>query len=171
MATRISDMRPIVKDLDGAKAVMAKLAQTEIAIERRTAMAEKRIATIKARRDADNAEDLQTQSELKTILATFIEGNRHLFKRPKKVKTDWGTFGIQKVTQVVITDKDALINDLLDLGYLECLKTTRKILKPKIKDRLKDKQTLQGCTLHEGDTATYKVAKVLIDEAKDQGVK
>jgi error-prone DNA polymerase len=42
-------------------------------------------------------------------LSQFITANRHLFKKPRKIKTSFGTFGLQDVAEVIIVDSEKAI--------------------------------------------------------------
>lgn len=165
MATRLADLRPQLTNLDEAKAAFAELAQTELAITKADAAAELRIAKLKVEHAERTEADRARQAEIAAQLVGFIDANRGLFVKPRKIKTDLGTFGLQTVTDLDITDEAALLTEIMERGYDDCQKVTRRPLKSPIAARIITGETFPGCTLRTGDTAVYTVDKSLIREA------
>lgn len=163
--TRIDDLR--IKSLDEAKSAMAKLARLATTIELWKARSNSKISTIK--------HDLQgklipVEAELDAVgksLGAFIEANRGLFEKPKKIKCEGGAFGLQKASGIEITDEAALMIHLLEEGYDDCIEIVRKPNKAAIKTRLESGCPLPGVTQASGETVVYKVDPKLLKEAKE----
>jgi hypothetical protein len=167
---RLKDCRPIITTLSQADQVMAEIARLECAVAVADAKAEKRVAEIKAANDAATLQDRTAMAGLKAALGGFIESNRNLFDRPRKRRTAFGSYGLQTVSELVVTNPDAVLADLIQRGYEDCLKTVRSLVKPAIAARLQDGETLPNCCLFSGDTAVMKVSKSIIDEAREQAL-
>ena len=162
---RLADFRSTITNIIEAKAVFADLAQAKVDLAVREARVEKRITDIKAKHEADTAPLRQRIADTAALLVAFIDNHRNLFQRPRKVKTDFGTFGLRKVTDVLVTDRDALVQALLDRGYHACLKVTRSPIKSAVQEHLEAGDDLPGCHLRQGDTAVHTVSKALIEKA------
>lgn len=167
MAKRIADMRLEIATLEDAENVLKEIALARASIEACRARAEKRISEVKNKLEEETGENSRMLEVYEKILCAFIESNRHLFEKPRKHKCDWGTFGLQKVSEVVIDDPAALVGFAKRHHFDHLLMTIEKPVKAAIEEMLKDKGSVPGCHLKEGDTAVYTVAKALIDEAKE----
>ena len=165
---RIADLRPVIKDLDEAKQIMAEIAQLECQIAYADALLEKQVVAAKERHGERVDPHLERLNQVHNSLKNFIMNNRQLFKKPRKIATEFGSFGLQDVSELIVSNEETLIEHCLEQGYTECVKTVQKPVKSEIKKRLKDGEQIPGCSLVEGDTAVYKVAKALIDEATDK---
>jgi hypothetical protein len=164
---RIADLRTTIENLDDADLVLQQIAQAECRIAKEEAKLELLITDAKARH-AERILEIKVQHiTLAERLAAFIESARGLFVRPRKRKTDFGSYGLETVTEVRIADEDALVERLLELGYEDCLKVTHKPVKQALKDRIAAGETFPGVQVVSGDTAVYKVAKALLDEARE----
>jgi len=160
---RLADTRKLT--LDDARGLFEDLARAQVRIWRRTAAAEDRLAAIKSRLDQDNQEDAATVAAAAGTLREFILANKDLFLKPRKVKTPFGTFGLETERELEITDEDALLQALLERGYDDCLKTTHSIMKKPVTVRIQeDGEQFPGCRVLEGDVAKYKVDRSLADE-------
>jgi len=168
---RLADLRPVIATHEDATAVLSKIARVECKVAIQKARCEKKIADAKARYEAAVAEDLAEQKTLCLLLADFIMNNRDLFKKPRKISTDWGTYGLQTVTELIVHNREAMTNRLLEAGYESCLKTVHTPVKKAIQARIEAGQPITGCTLHKGDTAVYKVSKAVIDEAREKALR
>jgi len=169
MFNRIADLRNAPKTLDQAMTLFNELAQHCIALTVRDAQCEKKIARLKAEH-AGETEEFRKYIETKEIaLKEFITSHRDWFQYPRKIKTDFGNFGLQTVNDVVIEDEDAARKALLKRGYDDCFQTIIRLAKNGIKARLEAGEKIPGCVVRSGDTAGYKVEKSLIDRAKNEG--
>lgn len=164
---RLSDNRTAIADLDGAKTIMQEIAKLTCELAHQEARVEKRIMAIKddlAERTSIAREQL---ASLQESLGEFILANKDLFQKPRKVKSEFGEFGLQTVTELVVSDEDELLTFLMDRGYHDCMKVTRTIIKKQVAERM-EVETFPGCALKTGDTAVCKVAKALVDEARGE---
>jgi len=153
--------------MDIAKKVFDELARTEIDIASLDAQFEGAVAVLKALH-LEEVEPLhQKAAKDAEALSQFITASAELFTDPRKVKTDFGTFGLQRATEVIILD-EARCKAYLKAKRLDaCLKTTISLVKPAIRKRLNVGKRVAGCKLNDGDTAVYKVDKVLLADAKE----
>jgi phage host-nuclease inhibitor protein Gam len=169
MPEHLADLRAEVTDLEQAKLVLAKLASLECATAYADAKLEKQIAALKESHATFWSETRMQIADLKDKLLAFILANRILFKRPRKIATECGSFGLQKATKVKILNQDALVKWLLEQGYDDCLKTVRKPVKSAIQARLEAEEKIPHVALPSGDIAVYSIAKELIADAQKKG--
>ena len=167
MNKRIADLRTTCTCLDEAETLLREIALATCDIEAARAKAEKKIAAIKKQLQDETAFDASTIKQLEAKLCAFIDANRELFEKPRKHKCDWGTFGLQKVSEVVVNDKKALIEFARENDFFDLYITSTAPFKKAIEAMLRDRGKVPGCFLVEGNTAVYTVAKALIDEAKE----
>lgn len=168
MPKRIADLRPEINTLEEAEGLLKEIALAQCVVEAKRAKAEKRIAEIKSQLEDENAFLLAHITNFENQLRLFIEQNKKLFEKRRKHKCDWGTFGLQKASGVVITDEEALVAYAAKLRlHPGLLKTVQTPIKSAVEEALNAGVDLPGCSLKTGDTAVYTVAKALIDEAKE----
>jgi len=162
---RIADPRPTISSLDEAKELFMRyvLAVKRMAIH--TARADKRIAEIKEQLAGQNEGLLLAAQDLKASLAAWILANLHLFADPRKIKTEFGTFGLQTVTDVCFLNEEVTLQALMDRGYTECFKAVPKPLKTPIRKRLESGEEIPGVILRSGDTVVCDEDKTLIAQA------
>lgn len=166
MSTRIADLRPCIISLDDARAHFDQLARKVIHLRALDAACEKRIAEAKAKHNA-SADPLRAEIDAMAVkLSSFISSNKELFQSPRKVKTSLGAFGLQKVSELVVTDREALVEILQENGYTDCFRTETKLVTSAIRARVEDGEELLGCHVRSGDTAVYNVTKTLLDESE-----
>lgn len=167
---RLADLRPGITDLDQAKNAMQEIAQTTCRLKYQKARVEKQITDIKAKLAEMQAADVAKLQETEKALSVFIAGHPSLFQKPRKVVTEFGSFGLQETTEVIIEDESRLMKHVIVNEFYDCFETVRTLIKKALRTRLEAKETLPGCVLKTGDTAVYKVAKTLVDEAKEKAV-
>jgi len=167
VSNRLADLRSTITDLEGAKRALGVLAGIECGLASADARFERRVHVLKTQHEERTAEERALAQSIRGQLAAYIDANKGLFAKPKKVKTEHGEFGLRTVTDLVVTDETALLEALLQLGYDDCYQVARKPLKTPIKERLKAEEQIPGCTLRTGDTAVYSVSKALIEEARE----
>ena len=134
------------------------------------ARAEKAIADLKVRHMERIQSDNDRAAELRDTLAGWILANKPLFAAKRKVVTDFGSFGLQTVSELQITNDSVLIEYLLEQGYEDCLKVVRTPIKPAIKSRIDAGETMPGCHVRSGDTAVYKVSRAIIADEIEKAV-
>jgi len=155
---RLADLRVSVTSIDEAKNVLAEIARLTCNLAIEEARAEKRIAEEKARFAERTQQAMDELKERELSLKTFISTHKNLFVKPRKICTEFGSFGLQEVSELEITDEARLIKYCID-------KVVRTPVKANIKQRIEDGQKIPGCSIKSGDTAVYKVNKSLIDAA------
>lgn len=167
---RLADLRPGIASLPEAKVIMQNIAETTCHLEARKARIEKQITDIKAKLAGLCAEDIADLEEFEKVLSAFIMSHQDLFQKPRKIVTEFGSFGLQAVSEVVIEDETKFLKHVIEHELYDCFKTVRTPVKDAIKARLEAKEHIPGVTLKTGDTAVYKVAKTLVDEAKEKAL-
>jgi hypothetical protein len=168
MAERLKDLRTSIQNIGQADAAFATYAKAKIAMARIDAEAEEKIAQIKAEAECakENHEIFALHAE--RSLAAYVESHPHEFEKPRKRKTDWGTYGLHTATKVQVFDKDAAILHCdCEEALRDCLKTTVTLLTTPLAKVLKEGREIPGCELLSGDVAICTVKKELLDEAKD----
>lgn len=169
MAERLKDLRTSIRNIEQADAEFACLAKCEIQMAKIDAEAEEKIAQIKAA--ADCAKELASaQADIcRKNLAAYIESHPGEFSKPRKRKTDWGTYGLHTATKVNVFDKDAAIiacdSDELLRDY--CLRKTITVLTGPVGRLLKEGSEIPGCELQSGEVAICTVKKELLDDARE----
>jgi len=166
MSDRISDLRNDIADIDAARAVFDELAMLIIKLTALDAALEKRMAKLKLDHADANAGLISGIREQERRLARFIEQNKALFKDPRKIKTNLGSFGLQAVSELVIEDPDLLEKYLVRTELKDCFKVLFSPIKPAIKKRVEAGSKIPGVRVVDGDTAVIKVDKAILDSAK-----
>lgn len=161
MPTKLADTRTMT--IDDARNVFADIARLEIDIAKRRAMAEKRIADLKAQFDAEISPQAAVRDGLAQRLTQFILANPALFKKPRSVQTDFGRFGRLTVSNIEIDDSDTMVAWALEQGYDDIVKTVRSPVRPAIAARIRAGETIPGARLVEVEEAFYAVDHVLYD--------
>lgn len=169
MAERLKDLRTSIQNIDQADAEFALLAIAEIEIARINAEAEARIAKIKAEADCQKEEHSAEADRCRAALAAYIESHPDEFAKPRKRKTDWGTYGLHTATKVQVSDKDAAIAHCLADGLTECLKQTITLLTKPIEKLINAGRQIDGCEISSGEIALCTVKKELLDKARKAG--
>jgi len=165
MPTTLKDLRREIDTVKRADDCFAQIARAEIEIAKKKAQAEAKIATIKKNLDEQTAELVQGLEKNQKALSSFVGRNPALFQKPRKRKTPWGRYGLQKASRVEIYDPEAALEYSIK-HVLGCTKTVLDL--PAARKLVKDGTHIAGCELAEGDIAHYTVAKALLDEAKEE---
>jgi len=154
--------------LDDARATLEALAHCEVRIAQVNARAEKKINEIKSAAETALAPERDLKSQLEQKLTAFILNNRGLFEKKRSQETSFGTFGLRKAANTLtVEDAETVIQWALDQGYDDLVETTRVLVKDAVKRRLAAGEQVPGCSIPVGDFAFYKVAKALLDEARE----
>ena len=171
MSKPLKDLREQLKTIEEADREFENLALLEIDIAKIEAACEKRIAEIKAEfaRTLDGFTVMRDASVKR--LASFVDANRSLFQKPRRRKTQWGTYGLTDASKAKITNKDEAIAHCISNDWNDCLKKTIKLLVKPLRDRLQAGDTCPGARLLTGDVAGYTIKKELLDAAKGQSSK
>lgn len=167
MPSRIADLRQQPKNKEEAAAVFAEIANLECRLAVEDAKLEKRIADLKTKHAESLKDDVARMAELENALSEFIKTNQRMFNDPKKIKTPFGTFGLQKVSELLITDEKALLDFLMENGYDDCFERIIKPIKTAIRTRA-ELQFIPGCKINSGETVVMTVSKALIKDAVEE---
>lgn len=166
MSKPLKDLRDGLKSLEDADREFENLAMLEIDIAKIEAACEKKLAEVKAEsaRILDGYQVMRDASVKR--LASFVDGNRSLFQKPRRRKTQWGTYGLTDASKAKVTNKDEAIKHCIANDWNDCLKKTIRLLSKPLRDRLQAGETCPGARLLTGDVAGYTVKKELMDTAK-----
>jgi len=165
MAKRLADTRTMT--MADAEQAFAELAQATLRMERRNAMAEVKIASIKAALAESNAADAAEVAAAEGIVQQYVLTHPDEFKRPRQRQTEFGKFGLRTATKVAVLDEDETIMALMDLGYDDCMQVQRKLDKAEIAKRIQGGEHIPGCSVESGDLLTYTIDKALRDAARE----
>ena len=160
---RLADLRTKLESIDDAVAALKQAALFKREINVQEAIAKRRKTKIDAELAEKTAAMRKHLDDYLEHIKTFILANTALFKKPRKRSTEFGDFGLQASTQVVISDEHALIEHLQEQGYDDCVKVVRKPQKPAIKKRLKAGEQMPGVSLVTGDCAFAEPAKDFVN--------
>jgi hypothetical protein len=95
-----------------------------------------------------------------------LGGYGALFADPRKVETSLGSFGLQRVTELDVQNEAAALASCQEQDMQDCWKTITKLVLTAIRKRLDAGAVIDGVAIRAGDTAVYRVAKTLLDEAR-----
>ena len=166
--TKLSDHRQsAIQTLDDARQLFDSIAASEIKIARAKAMAEARIAAIKEQ-TAAKIEMIDPDLDAKRqALADYIDAHPEEFQKPRKVRTDFGSFGLHKATKLDWINKPAALEFVVDQGMADCFETKHRPVAKGIEAALESGARIPGVRLLSGDIAHYSVKRALIAEAKE----
>jgi len=157
----ISDLRSMT--LGQAMDLFQEYAGLAKDCEKRTAASEVRIQTEKERTAEANRPDQDRMDEILGTLTEFIRAHAHdLFRRPRKQRTDFGSFGLDTATKVEVDDQDAVIRFAEEHPDLELTATTTSVLKTKLLAAIRDGRKVPGARLVQGDLVVVKVDKAYL---------
>lgn len=168
MSKRLKDLRTSIQSVEEADLEFQNIARLECDIARLDAKFDTDILTIKEIYQRARNEYEVPLNDAKKRLTAFVEANKHLFQKPRRKKTPFGTYGLPNAASVRIDDKDDAIRCCLERNWTDCVKTTLTLLSKPLRDRLQSGESCAGARLLEGDIASYTVKKELLDKAKGQ---
>lgn len=163
---RLADTR---KDdtLQDADQVLARIRELTCQKEVIVAKAEKKISDVTQAAVAKVEPIEEELAKLTERLTAFILTHKELFKKPRKRKTADGTYGLRHVSNLEITDQDAVLQHVLRRGLHDCLNIKRTLVKGELRKAIEeDLEIIQGCKVVTGQVASYDVNKALIEKAK-----
>ncbi len=163
---RLADLRPQLASVEQADACFDALARDTIELAKHEAACEHRIARLKTQLAEATAILRERIAENEGSLLSFVAARPELFENPRKRKTDFGSFGLQTATELAVSDIETVVETCLERGYDDCFKVVRTPIKTALQKRIAAGETFPGCTLKTGDTAVYKVDRVLLQNAK-----
>ena len=153
----------------------ARAATQKAAIEARL---ERRIVELKSK-DQPKLDNLDAaMASLSAAITEFITANRSAFAKPRTRKTSFGEYGLRTVTSLDVQPDTAadetIFIEIKAVDFLDCIQITEALCKPNIIARIQTSPedaawfAAHGVTLKTGDTVVLKVAKALIDQAKQE---
>lgn len=164
MATTLAETRGL--NLAGATGLMEMLAHCACRLAITKAKKAKRLTEIESEFAEKLAADEQEAELLTLKLKEFCRANPHLFEKPRKVKTPFGEFGLQAVSDLAVENQEVLIQTLLDRAYEDCLKRETRVIKDAVRARIEAGEEIPGATVrHSDNDPVVKVAPKLLKEA------
>lgn len=132
--------------VDEADALFLRIAKHKAALERKGAAYKARLAKLEEEFLADTRTERDAYNNLSSELIAYIIANPDRFKKPRKHPVGGiGSYGITTDPAIVnITDKDVLIQFILDNGYDDLCKVTRVPVKEAILRRMMAGEDLPG---------------------------
>lgn len=166
--TTLSETRSMT--IDGAKAALEQLAHAACRLAAKKAKKEKRLLEIESTFEEETKADAQEAERLTLLIREFCRGNPHLFTKPRKMKTPFGEFGMQTVSDLKIDNEEALILVLTERGLEEeCIKTVRKPDKDAVRALIEAGQTIPGATVRvEPNDPVVKVSRPMLQAAVEK---
>jgi Bacteriophage Mu Gam like protein len=161
--TRTSDNREFQSaTVTEADKKFEQLAQLEIAIKAKKAVAEKRIADVKSKLIVVTEAAVDEYNGLIKWIDAYILANKKRFIKPRQRRTEFGKYGLRTATKLHIQDADKVIQ------YAEGAKlplfTVKKIVdKKQVEKHLAEGHTVPGAKMISGDVAGFKVSKELLE--------
>lgn len=161
---RLSDNRAMrAMTVQEADALFQEIALLTVKIEKTKANYEKKIAELKA---SAGRETEAPEAELRdkvAVLTAYINANPDRFIKPRQHQTDYGKYGVRSVSNLEITDEEAVKLAVKALG-IPALVVTEKLDKKALEKAIGDGLSIPGCELRQGEIASYTVAKALMEE-------
>ena len=162
--TRLSDNRALrAMTVQQADALFQAIALLTVQIEKTKAQYEKRIAELKA---AAGRETEAPEAELRekvAVLNHYILANPERFIKPRQHQTDYGRYGVRTVSNIEITDEEA-VKLAVKAQAIPALLVIEKLDKKALKKAIGDGAAIPGCEMRRGEVASYTVAKALMEE-------
>jgi len=166
MTTRLADTRALTL-ADGEK-LLEQIAHATLRIVREEAKQEAAIARAKSRCADNTAGDRAAVATHEKQLTALILAHPEWFRKPRKHRTPFGTFGLEKATRMQIDDAETLVAWALENGHDDCVRTSHRPDKAGIGQRLADGQDVPGVALLTGDIAKYQIDRTLLDEERER---
>ena len=164
MANRLSDNRALrAMTVPQADALFQEIALLTVKIEKTKAQYEKRIAELKAAAGRDTEAPEAELREKVAELTAYIQATPERFIKPRQHATDYGKYGVRTVSNLEITDEEAVKLAVKAQG-IPALIVSEKLDKKALEKAISDGLSIDGCELRRGEIASYTVAKALMEE-------
>jgi len=153
--------------VEEADALMQEIAECEVQIAKITAEAEAKITVLKARLAERRAPLEERSGRAAAKMADYIDNHGERFVKPRARKTPFGSYGLRQVANIDVADRNALLEHVISVGLESCYSVTYKLDMAGVAKALSAGLDLPGVTVQTGERSFYKVAKALLDEAKE----
>lgn len=161
---RLSDNRAMrAMTVEQADAMFREIALLTVRINKIKSGYEKRIAELKAAAEQTLGPDEAELERLSQELKNYIQANPERFIKPRQHQTDYGKYGVRTVSNLEITDEEAVKLAVKAQG-IPALTVIEKLDKKALEKAISDGQSIEGCELRRGEVASYTVAKALLEE-------
>lgn len=162
---KMTDLR--ILDLKSAEDALKELANLHAEAKALEAEYEEAVHSLKSAFEEETAGIERAYAHYESKLDSFILANRHMFKKPRSVKTLFGEFGLRLGTKVSIGDADQALADCKAQGLGQCIKVQESLIKSEVKKVLASDTGIQiaGTTVLKGDVSFHKIDKTFADKA------
>jgi len=150
--------------LEQADALLARIAQTTLAIRKAEVDAEKRVQKIQADCTKKTAADRAKLAEQEDLLRTFVLGHRSLFSKPRMRVTQSGSYGLTTSTRTVVAAAEKVVAWLKRNGHKDAVKITEKPIAKVLTRLLKGGAKVPGVSLVTGEIHKYELDPAILDE-------
>ena len=162
---RLTDSRDLT--MTDAEQLLEDIAHATVRVAKTEAAVKLRIAKLQTELEALTTLDRKVVESKAAQLALYIEAHPEQFSSPRMHRTDFGEFGLRKVSDIYVSDREALLATLLGNGYTDCIRTRHTAVKAALKKRLAAGEAIPGCELRIAHLAKYDIAKHLLVDSDD----
>ena len=159
------DRSPV--SVEQADAMLRDLALASARIAKRAAATDDAITKIKAKYDAEAADDKAAVAALEARLTAYIEANRDRFAKAKTRKTIFGSYGLRAATRVEVTDALAAYRFGADNNIDDLCSVSYKVSSRAVARERKAGREVPGCRVVSGEIAGYKLNLDMAEQALD----
>ena len=110
--------------------------------------------------------DAEQLSSLKAAINAFIESNGANFQKPRKIKTQWGEFGLQTSKELRITNPQQVITFAKRNNYTDLFKEKITIVKKAVESIIKNGVSVPGATISCKERPLVKIVPTLPNMAE-----
>lgn len=164
---KIATIKPMTAT--DAAAMLDRYAALFVDVQKRNAKTAKAVAKLQESGAAEVAPSISEMKEIELELAIFARENQVLFADKRKLKTAMATLGLQRTSETLVADAEALIAWAKKMGYDDLFKSTESVVKAACKKRLDAGQELPGVSKDEHENINITVAKHLLAEVEATG--
>lgn len=166
MSKRLNDNRAaLAMSVDEADALFQALAERTIEATAVAAEHEKQMAIIKAKAAEDREVFQNIIKPLENQLEDYINAHPQRFERPRMRKTEFGQYGLRRVTSLDVFDEDAC-KASVKAQQIPAIVVTERLDKKAIEKAISDGFDVTGAEIRSGEIMKYVVKKELLDRVK-----
>lgn len=165
MPTIMHDNRAaLAMTTDEADQLFQRIAEIVIAANATAAKYEKQLAALKAKAAVEADQFKAILSPLEDDLTAYITARPERFQNPRMRQTEFGKYGLRKVTALKVEDDQ--------LAILSCkaqdvpIVTIEKLDKKAVEDAIKAGLDITGAEIRSGEVVKYDVKKELLDRVR-----
>ena len=157
---RIDDTREFeAMSIAEADKLFEEIAVKETEVKKENAVFDKKIAKLKSELETKTAQLKADVAALSQRLSEYVKNHKDRFIKPRQRTTNFGKYGVRIVTELVITDEQAII-EFAKEHNLPLFKIEYKVDKKAIEKELLNGREVPGVYRKVGDIISYSIAKV-----------